>query len=158
LMCCRVDAVVVAVGLMTVPGTVLAANPIGQQLGEYEVKAAFLYNFAKFVDWPDVAFQNAGEPFSVCVLGENPFGRSLDDVVAGQKIRALPVRVRRISEARQTVGCHVLFISSRADKKAYSILARLRSSLAISPWETLEIPLRRGSDHQCHHGERQSPV
>ena len=121
---CRVNVLVAAVGLMTAPGTaLLAAEPIGQQLGEYQVKAAFLYNFAKFVDWPDVAFQNAGDPFSICVLGEDPFGRSLDDVVAGKKIGARPVNVRRISEALKTGGCQVLFISSRAEKKVYSILA-----------------------------------
>ena len=144
MMRCRMNVLVVAAGLMPAPATVLAADPIGQ-VGEYQVKAAFLYNFAKFVVWPDGAFRNAGEPFSICVLGDDPFGRSLDDVVAGKRIGARTVNVRRISEGRQTAGCHILFISSRTDKKVYSALAVEKlGSLVFSPWEMLAIPLLKG--------------
>ena len=98
-------------------------------LDEYHVKAAFLYNFARFVDWPTEAFRDPGEPFSICVIGEDPFGRSLDDVVAGKAIGGRPVSLRRISDFRQAATCHVLFVGSSVDKHALSVLASSRSAV-----------------------------
>jgi uncharacterized protein DUF4154 len=79
-----------------------------ERMDEYQVKAAFLYNFARFVEWPAETFRNPGAPFAICVLGEDPFGRTLDDVVAGKSIAERPVAIRRVSDARS----QVLFISS----------------------------------------------
>jgi hypothetical protein len=98
-------------------------------LDEYHVKAAFLYNFARFVDWPTEAFRDPGEPFSICVIGEDPFGRSLDDVVAGKAIGGRPVAVRRISNARQPGACQVLFVGSAADKHVLSVLDSSKSGV-----------------------------
>src|SRR3954463_16078655 len=53
---------------------------------EYEVKAAYLYNFGKFVRWPATVTPAAGEGFFMCVLGRNPFGSSLDSTVSGESI------------------------------------------------------------------------
>jgi hypothetical protein len=103
--------------LMLFLATRLAAQP----LDEYSVKAAFLYNFAKFVDWPAEAFRDPGEPFSICVLGEDPFGRALSDVAAGKSVGDRPVSVRRIADAGHTGGCHILFVSSSADKRVLSV-------------------------------------
>src|ERR1700733_7984663 len=103
-----------------------------QQLDEYRVKAAFLYNFAKFVDWPAEAFPTPGDPFAICVLGEDPFGRSLDDVIAGRAITGRPVIVRRISDARQTGGCQILFIPSSAGKRAVSSFAATNHSVVFT--------------------------
>jgi YfiR/HmsC-like len=58
-----------------------AAEP--QIIDEYQVKAAFLFNFTKFVEWPQQAFKNASDPMSICVLGSNPFGNSLEEAVNG---------------------------------------------------------------------------
>ena len=107
-----------------------------QQLDEYRVKAAFLYNFAKFVDWPAKAFATPGEAFSICVLGEDPFGRSLDDVIAGRAITGRPVIVRRISDARQTGGCQILFIPSSAGKRAVSNFAATKHSGVLTVGES----------------------
>lgn len=95
---------------------------------EYQVKAAFLYNFAKFVEWPGEAFQNQSEPLVVCVLGEDPFGHALDDVVAGKKIDGRALVVRRTSDARQAKGCRMLFVSSSEPKSVLSVLAALNES------------------------------
>jgi len=103
----------------------------GRQEGppdEYQVKAAFLYNFAKFVEWPEEAFQNQSEPLMVCVLGEDPFGRAFDDVVAGKKIDGRALAVRRMSDARQAKGCRMLFVSSSEPKSVLSVLAALNES------------------------------
>jgi hypothetical protein len=101
----------------------LALSLNAQQLDEYHVKAAFLYNFAKFVDWPPEAFKTAAEPFAICILGQDPFGRALDDVVAGKTMGGRPVTVRRPSDAHQAVGCQILFVSSSEHKQVLAILA-----------------------------------
>ena len=90
------------------------------EMDEHQVKAAFLYNFAKFVDWPPTAFRTPEEPFGVCILGEDPFGRALDDVVAGGTISGRPLVVRRISNRRKMEGCHLVFVSSAAAKRQIS--------------------------------------
>src|SRR5438128_11210121 len=70
---------IVLLGLMSVA--------VGAQaLSEYKVKAAFLYNFAKFVEWPQDAFRAPDDPFTICVLGENPFGNALAEAVKGNTL------------------------------------------------------------------------
>ena len=102
--------------------TCMAAESPGQELDEYQVKAAFLYNFARFVDWPAEALRNPGEPFSICILGEDPFGRALDVMVAGKAVGSRPIAVLRISDGRQIDGCHILFVGSPSGKRVLSIL------------------------------------
>jgi hypothetical protein len=102
----------------------IAAGPVGPP-DEYQVKAAFLYNFAKFVEWPPEAFENPSQALVVCVLGEDPFGRALDDVVGGRKIEGRALSIRRISDARQARGCRILFVSSSERKTALQVLAAL---------------------------------
>ena len=98
-------------------------------LDEHRVKAAFLYNFARFVDWPPDTFRDPGEPFSICVIGQDPFGPSLDDVVAGKAIGGRPVAIHRISDARLSGSCQVLFVGSAADKHALSVLESPKSAV-----------------------------
>src|SRR5580704_16994746 len=87
-----------ALGLVMLLGNCLAADLSEQHLGEYRVKAVFLYNFARFIDWPAEAFQKSDELFSICVLGEDPFGQALDDEVAGKTIGGRALAVHRISD------------------------------------------------------------
>jgi hypothetical protein len=94
-----------------------------EQMAEYHVKAAFLYNFARFVEWPAEAFRSPGDPFSICVLGGDPFGQDLDDVVAGKTIAGRPVAIRRFTDAREAGGCHILFINSSAARRVFPILS-----------------------------------
>jgi hypothetical protein len=94
-----------------------------QLMEEYHVKAAFLYNFAKFVDWPPEAFQGPAGAFTICVLGPYPFDRTLDDLVAGKAISGRPLSVRRISDAPQAAGCQILFVTSSAQKHVFPAIA-----------------------------------
>src|ERR1051325_6362323 len=68
---------------------------------EYPVKAAFLFNFAKFVEWPAVTFKNPEDPITICVLGQNPFGTALEDVVRNKTVANRPFVVRDVSNAQQ---------------------------------------------------------
>src|SRR5580704_16548614 len=69
-------------------GFLTTARALAQPALEYEVKAAFLLNFTKFIEWPATAFADAESPFALCILGKDPFGRVLDDIVGGEVVGA----------------------------------------------------------------------
>jgi|ERR1700678_3779031 hypothetical protein len=99
---------------------------VGQGNLEYEVKAAFLFNFTRFIDWPASAFPDAASPFTICILGKDPFGHVLDDVLKGEGVNGRPLTVRRISQAPAPQSCQVVFIEAtgRALVKDLSSLGR----------------------------------
>jgi hypothetical protein len=77
---------------------------------EYDVKAAFLLNFVRFVQWPAASFPEPGAPVCICVLRQNPFGDTLDRLVEGESVSGRPVSVRRIWTPDEAPACHVLFV------------------------------------------------
>jgi hypothetical protein len=79
--------------------------------GEYQLKAAFLFNFAKFIDWPPASFPNPQSPFVICILGTDPFGPVIDEVLKGKSIADRPVAVERIKTIAQIRQCHMVFVS-----------------------------------------------
>jgi hypothetical protein len=89
---------------------------------EYQVKAAFLYTFTRFIEWPPEVFAGPSEPFALCVLGKDPFGRALEDMGNGRKFQGRAFAIRRISDPSQTQGCHLLFVSSSERKHVLSAL------------------------------------
>ncbi len=99
-----------------------AGTPAGY--GEYLIKAAFLYNFAKFTQWPGATDTYGGAPLEVCVLGQDPFGAALDSI-AGKRIKERIVTTRRVVRLDQARGCQVLFISASETARLDAILARL---------------------------------
>lgn len=94
---------------------------------EYRVKAAYIFNFTKYVEWPRDAI-GAG-PLAICVAGRNPFGTVLDDIVRGEEVDDRPVVVRIILEPEP--GCHVLFVPDGAATTAYLRAARTAPVLTI---------------------------
>jgi hypothetical protein len=104
----------------------------GQRLPtEYEVKAAFIYNFAKFIEWPEGAFDGGGSDLKLCVLGNDPFGPALG-AIEGKAVRGRKIKVRRVREAGKSRGCHFLFIGASEKNKLKSILKTLASSPAVT--------------------------
>ncbi len=95
---------------------------------EYEVKAAYLLNFGKFVKWPVAAMPPATEKFSICVQGDDPFGAVLDATVRDEKIDGRAIIARRISRAQDATGCQVLFISRSEEKQARKSLPALKKA------------------------------
>jgi hypothetical protein len=83
-----------------------------QQISEYEVKAAFLLNFTKFVEWKPDVFSNANSPLTICIMGSDPFGTTIDLVVENELVNNRKLTVRRISDVPQAKTCQVLYISS----------------------------------------------
>jgi uncharacterized protein DUF4154 len=88
---------------------------------EYEVKAAYLYNFGRFVEWP--ANGNIKDNFPICVLGQDPFGSSLDAVLSGEAVNDRKLIAKRIATAREAVTCKILFISGSESARVRDILA-----------------------------------
>src|SRR5579871_389394 len=76
---------------------------------EYQVKAAFLLNFTKFVEWPPSAFADSASPFTICVLGKDPFGRALDDLIQGESFNNRKLAIQRISDIPAPQTCQLLF-------------------------------------------------
>lgn len=79
---------------------------------EYQAKAASLYNIARFVEWPRGTFTRQDSPFVVCVIGTDPFERSLDEAVAGKAIAGRVITVRRLAPIQAPAGCHILFVAA----------------------------------------------
>ncbi len=92
--------------------------------GEYLVKAAFLYNFAKFTAWPSAAYANGAAPLRVCVLGRDPFGTALESI-DGKRIKQRLVATLRIARLDQASRCQILYISASERDRLGAILARL---------------------------------
>jgi hypothetical protein len=102
------------------------------KVSEYQVKATYLYNFGRFVQWPPNATTAKGDSFSICVLGRDPFGPSLDSTLAGETMDGKPLAAKRISTPRDAEGCRILFISSTEENHLKEILAALDESSILT--------------------------
>jgi len=103
---------------------------------EYQVKAAFLYNFAKFVEWPREEFSSSMDPIGICVVGQNSFGRALDHAVSGKMVNDRGFVVRQIADMKQANRCQILFVSSSERKRYGAILGELRTGGVLTVGET----------------------
>lgn len=101
-----------------------SSSPALDESLEYQVKAAFVLNFTKFVDWPANAFSAPDSPISICILGEDPFGEFLPQLVAGEVVEGRRVSVQRIRRAPGPKSCQLLFVG-RSEKEVSKLLAGL---------------------------------
>jgi len=111
---------------------------------EYEVKAAYLYNFGRFVQWPAKAMAAEGDSFPICVLGEDPFGSTLRATIAGETIGGKNIVARRISRSEEAVNCRILFISSSEDRQLKEILAALDKASVLTVSDIPQFARRGG--------------
>lgn len=108
------------------PASIFAADGDTRGVGEYALKAAFLFNFAQFVEWPPSALPSPQAPLVIGILGNDPFGDSLDSIVRGERISGHPLEVHRYQDARDIDACHVLFVSRSESGVLEAILQELR--------------------------------
>lgn len=101
---------------------------------EYQIKAVFLFNFARFVDWPPAAFADPQTPLVIGVLGEDPFGAFLDETVRDEAVGQRRLVVQRYRRAEEAAQCHILFISRSETGRLDQIVAGLggRTTLTVS--------------------------
>jgi hypothetical protein len=115
--------------------SLLSASIVESQqarVSEYDVKAVYLYNFAKFVDWPVSAMKSKGDPFTICVLGKDPFGSILDVTIAGETIGGRRVAAKRVSDPPEVSGCQILYISSSEESRLNTIFGYLDKSATLT--------------------------
>ncbi|HEX9734312.1 MAG TPA: YfiR family protein [Thermoanaerobaculia bacterium] len=114
------------------------AGPIGaaepKVFPEYQVKAALLVNFTKYVAWPESAFADAGQPLLICIAGADPFGEFLDETVAG-RLGDRPIDVRRL-DPKEEAACHVLFISRAERRRQGTLLSSLDGRAVLTVGES----------------------
>jgi hypothetical protein len=125
----RIAAVALALATAAAPANVVAQR-------EYEVKAAFLYNFISLVEWPPAAFPSATSPFHLCVLDPDPFAGTLNETMAGETVRGRAIAIARPRSADETRGCHVLFVPAASGRGGERIVTRLEDSPVLTVGES----------------------
>jgi hypothetical protein len=98
---------------------------------EYEVKAAFLFRFAQFVEWPADTFKGTGEPFTYCTIGDDPFRGALERTLNGKTIGQRTLRVEHLNGGGKIGDCQVLFVGGPGDKKHVAETLASAGSLPI---------------------------
>ena len=111
---------------------------------EYQVKAAYLLNFTRYVEWPSQAFGGAQSPVTMCVLGADPFGDVLDTTIRGRTTHGRTIVVRRIRAASETEGCHLVFISRETWREQRDLPQRLRALGLLTVGESEEFAQEGG--------------
>jgi len=114
---------------------ILQNQVTAQEANEYEVKAAFLYNFAKFVEWPNVS-PDPNAPMVIGIIGKDPFGAEIDRAVAGKTVNGRRLVIKRFATIESYDYCHILFVSSSERSNIPRILAAVANSSVLTVSET----------------------
>ncbi len=120
-----------------------SAAALAQPADEYRVKAAFLYNFAKFVEWPAQAFARPDSDLLLCVIGDDPFEGALQETVAGKTVQDHRIGVRHIDDI-DAAGCHILFIGSSELYRLRRVLAQVANGHVLTVGDVADFA-RQGS-------------
>jgi hypothetical protein len=127
--------------ILVIVACIAAGNaPSAEAPSEYQIKAAFLYNFAKFVEWPPDPRTNARDPILLCIAGNDPFGKTLDQTILGKTANGHPFAIQRIKREEDASGCQILFTSSSDPTYIRSLLAILKGSSVLTVGETEGFP------------------
>ena len=124
---------IIAVSLWT--GGLFHADAEENPSREYAIKAAFLYNFAKFVEWPSNAFTDNKAPVRLCVLGKDSFGIALDSL-EGKTIHGRKLTIERLNCTEDLTICHILFISETEKKQLANIFDHVKYSSVLTVGDT----------------------
>jgi YfiR/HmsC-like len=103
---------------------------------EYAVKAAFLFHFAQFVEWPAGTFKDANSPLTYCTLGVDPFIGALDDTLRGKTIGERAIHVQQLRSSEPVHDCQVLFMGAVEAKRTSSLLAILKNEAILTVGES----------------------
>ena len=101
-------------------------SPAQAQSPEYRIKAVFLFNFAQFVEWPAEAFPDEKAPLVIGILGQDPFGGFLDELVHDELAHNRPVQIQRFRRTEDLKNCHVLFVSQSETDRFETVLQEMK--------------------------------
>jgi hypothetical protein len=130
------------IAILLLISLVLPAQPAPNR--EYQLKAAFLLNFTRFVEWPEAALAANGAPLIIAVLGENPFGSYLEEIVAGEKVNGHPVNIHYYKNTSDIKTCHVLYINFTEIKKMEEVLNGLKGRNILTVSDAPNFPAAGG--------------
>lgn len=111
---------------------------------DYQIKAEFIYNFAQFIEWPGRAFASPEAPFVIAILGDDPFGHSLEQAIGDKTVGGRPVRVRRLGAGQSLSGCHLLFVSASEHGRWHDIRQRLKDASVLTVGDMERFAARGG--------------
>jgi len=103
-----------------------------QSPSEYEVKAVFLYNFAKFVEWPPSPPSDANDPFVIGIVGRDPFGEAVEQTLLRKTLNGRALAIKRFRDEQDARGCQILFIGASEKKRLRALLANLRGDPVLT--------------------------
>jgi hypothetical protein len=112
---------------------------------EYAVKAAFIYNFAQFTQWPSDAFQSADSPFVIGVMGDDPFDGALEQAVAGKNVSGHPMVIHHLSSASDVEKCQLVFVPASQDARLADVFKAVDAKPVLSIGETDNFPWAGGT-------------
>ena len=115
-----------------------------QTVSEYQLKAAYLYNFAKFVEWPADTFAGPNAPLRICVLGQNPFAGDLEQITAGKSVNGRTIQVDHVQGVSQARTCHIVFVSAAKNDEVKRILEGLRGASVLTVGDTKDFVAQGG--------------
>ncbi len=121
--------------IIAILSLLMAGGARAQAVDEYQVKAAFLYNFVKFVEWPAQAFKSPKEPITIGVIGRDPFRGALEEAIQGKVVAGRTLAVRFLPESATDCECQVIFVAVSERKRFSSILGKLKSSGVLTVGE-----------------------
>jgi hypothetical protein len=114
-----------SLSLIIVAGQGYTAAAQSKPAEAYQIKAAFLYNFTRFVEWPDNAFSSPDEPFVIGILGNERMGDYLEAIIKGEKIGNRPIKVQLYKSLGELGNCNILFLNSAEAARIRERLAEL---------------------------------
>jgi hypothetical protein len=134
-----------ALALLALSAGVTPANAAPSPMSrEYDLKAAFLFNLAQFVDWPASVFPDPSTPITIAILGEDPFGDSLDQIVANETAHDRPIVVRRFRSVEDLGDCQILFISPSLSANWKRLASKLDRRSILTVGETKDFAVHSG--------------
>ncbi|HZQ69931.1 MAG TPA: YfiR family protein, partial [Terriglobales bacterium] len=117
-------------------GLCLTAGMFAQTLSDYQVKAAYVYNFAKFIEWPAQKFASPTSPFRFCILDDYSFETELNRIVKDKSVAGRPIEVRDVRDGPESRNCHILFVNAAQSKRLRVIVEATRGAGVLSVGET----------------------
>ncbi|OFX34506.1 MAG: hypothetical protein A2X08_10375 [Bacteroidetes bacterium GWA2_32_17] len=109
-----------------------------QQYTEYELKAAYIFNFGKFVEWPSETFKKSNDPFIIGIYGNNPFSEILQQTIQNKTIQNRPIIILNVTTTEEASTCHILFISKQNKLQLNQLLQAINNKPILTVGDNVE--------------------
>lgn len=132
---------IIILSLLFALGTIKTS---AQQFTEYEVKAAYIFNFTKFIKWPDKAFDNNASPYVLGIYGNDPFGEVLKNIILNRKSEDRKWIVKYYSKPEQIQKCHILFISDIKHSELKHVIDQVKTKPILTVGDKVDLFCEQG--------------